>query len=146
LLTATCAPVSAAYALALGRATYNFACLEWAVKQTLERLRPGYLKRNENDTAGEVAEEFLQAARKARLPDAAVEDLIDAAHRFRNLVPLRNNLLHAHPVTAAGGEQVLARNRNGQYNEWEQAEIDAAADAFEECTRAVAEIRGKYRI
>ncbi len=141
-----CGPISAAYAVALGRATYNFACLEWSVKQLLDRLRPGYLDKHQNRTAGETADEFLAATRKAHLPEAAIDDLIDVGHRFRAMVPVRNDLLHAHPVTAANGEEMLARNHASSFNTWERAEIDEAADAFAECTRAVAEIRAKYRI
>ena len=137
-------PVSEAYLLALGRAAYNFACAEWAVKLVMEELRPGYIKLNENDTAGELAEEFLAASRKAHLPDDAGTDLIDVAHRFRNLIRSRNDLLHAHPFTVTGGEQQLARDRNGNHVEWTLAEIREVAEAFEECALAVGEVHQKH--
>ncbi|MEO8668508.1 MAG: hypothetical protein ABI399_08335 [Bauldia sp.] len=140
----THAAASSAYLLALGRATYNFACLEWSVKQLMERLRPGHLEPKHSRTAGELAEDFLHAARKTDLSDAAINDLVDAGHRFRAMVPIRNDLLHAHPVTAANGEAMLARNHTNSFNTWERAEIDEAADSFAEVTRAVAEVQRKY--
>lgn len=131
--------VSEAYLRALGRATYAFACLEWSVLQLMERLEPGYIHRNENDTAGQIAEEFLAAARKARVPEPPAEALVDLAFRFRALVPSRNDLFHAHPFVAENGEERLRRNRNGASIEWTIAEIDETADAYEACSAAIAD-------
>ena len=62
-------PVEARYVQSLGQAVYNFAYLEWGVIWSLEKLVPGYIRRSEKQTAGAMASEFVDAARKANLPE-----------------------------------------------------------------------------
>ena len=38
-------PVEQSYLSAVGRATYNFAYLEWGIVWIVEKLRPGYLNK-----------------------------------------------------------------------------------------------------
>jgi hypothetical protein len=104
-----------AYLLALGRAAYTFARLEWQVVWCLEKLKPGYIRKlgrkeaaGRPTTAGGIAKDFQQAVRAH--PDAALKAKLEPpAEVFINLAKERNSFLHAIPGTAPDGTQLVFR-------------------------------------
>ena len=137
-------PVEARYVQSLGQAVYNFAYLEWGVIWSLEKLVPGYIRRSEKQTAGAMASEFVDAARKANLPEGVQAALIAVAGTFQDAVETRNHLLHAHPYTAERGEQRLARTKKATRVDWTIEDIDKAALTFEECAIAVNDLLHRH--
>lgn len=116
------------YVVALGRAAYVFATLEWNAVWCCERMRKGYIHNLGRKTVGAIARDLLKLARKRPL------DIRDAcippAEVFCSLVDVRNAIFHGKPGTAAGGAQRLFRE--GQV--WESRRIDEAADNFARCS------------
>ena len=98
----------ARYIEALGFAVWNFAIFEYNVANIIERLRAGYLLEyiSQQKTAGIVANDFAQAIARAQ-GHAAAAELLDIYKEFRDLKDRRNKLLHANPMTAPDGTQVL---------------------------------------
>jgi hypothetical protein len=124
-------PVEQSYLSALGRATYNFAYLEWGIVWIVEKLRPGYLNKVRGQTAGQIAREFENAA--ADIPDPQLNSRIATlASLFDALVSRRNQLVHGNPISATGGEQrLLYYGKSDNTFEWSEADILQAALDFE---------------
>lgn len=126
--------VAVEYAQKLGQAIYNFTYLEWAVIWSVEKLSPGFLNEHSTLTAGQIAQRFLSAIRDCDdLQNQLSSDLVAIAERFQVLTGARNDLLHAHPYTARGGEQRLHRRAKQRSVDWTEGEIDRLAEAFERC-------------
>ena len=105
-------PVDAQYANAIGVAAYAFARLEWSAVYVCERLQSGYVGKVSRKTAGVIATDLVRLS--SRIGDAS--DRVEAtgpALEFKRLVGRRNDLLHANPSTAPGGDQLL--HRHGMY-------------------------------
>lgn len=120
------------YAMALGRAAYNFAYLEWGVSWIVECFEPGSLDKLRRETSGYTAKEFARLMNA--LPEEAADraELVAAAESFKKLVNDRNALFHGAPYTAKGGAQQLQHNgRHGRRNWTESAIVDLAL-AFED--------------
>ena len=102
------------YTALLGRAVYAFAYYEWVVIYAVDLLRPGfvaeYSRGKRPHTSGRVAKKLKAAVED--MPAGSDEklrlDLREAAESFEELVHRRNALVHAHPITHAGGDQILA--------------------------------------
>ena len=123
------APVKAEYVEALGRAAYTFASCEWQVVWSCERIRPGSLQRivGEELTAGRIAKVFIDVCRN--MPKSTERsELREIAHRFAELVVVRNGIFHGKPCTAPSGEQRL-----GASSILELTDLESAADDFSEC-------------
>jgi hypothetical protein len=133
-------PVEQSYLSAVGRATYNFAYLEWGIVWIVEKLRPGYLNKVRGHTAGQIAREFEKAAED--IVDPQLNSRIAAlASSFSVLVTRRNQLMHGNPITAKGGEQrLLYYGRSGTTFEWSEADILQAALDFEAAAIQASEI------
>ena len=101
-------PVADDYLRALGRATYNFAYLEWDISWLAETLQPGFLGRCSTMTAGNIACCFYNLVDILDDTVADKDGLQALARDFKELVSDRNSLLHGHPHTALTGEQRLA--------------------------------------
>jgi len=102
------APRDPEYVEALGRAVYNFAYLEWAIVNIIERLEPGYVYEylSQKKTAGKVAYDLDKAIRRAK--GHAAEAALTALHKkFVGLRDRRDKLLHANPMAAPDGAPQL---------------------------------------
>lgn len=122
-------PVHPDYASALGLAVYCFARLEWNAVWCCERIEPGSVESLADRTAGRVADTLLHLVE--RLGGSAEQAALkSAAADFHFLVGTRNNLVHAKPGTAAGGEQALFRHGD----QWTLSELEGVADAFTACS------------
>lgn len=122
-------PVQDDYILALGRATYVFATLEWNAIWCCERLKPGYINKLGRKTAGDIACDFMK--RVLRIGDAKLKQAhTGPACEFKRLVAVRNGILHGKPGTAVDGEQRLFRDGVP----WTPTMLENAADEFAACS------------
>jgi len=117
------------YLVALGRALFIFAELEWNAVWCAERLQAGYTNTVGTKTAGQVAADFDQLTR-AMAAGCVAERTALAARDFRRLVGVRNDIMHAQPCHAPTGEERLVRR--GEI--WMIPELEAAADEFAACS------------
>ena len=111
-------PATDEYLRELGRATYNFAYLEWGIVWLTESLEKGFLSKASKLTAGQIADGFIQASNRTDddVPDKL--DLVTLSKNFKELVEDRNRLMHGNPYTAEGGEQrLLYAGKHGR-KEW----------------------------
>jgi hypothetical protein len=120
--------VADGYLNALGRATYNFAYLEWGIVWAWECIDKGSIQTVKSLTAGQIADQFKRQVET--LPDSHSLKirLTDLAIEFQNFVKWRNKLMHANPYTASGGEQCLLYNGRNSTQDWPIAEIDEFSD------------------
>src|SRR5689334_8743479 len=98
-------PVDDPYLIALGRAVYCFATLEWTVVHCVQKIgmqghNPNssrhYIETVSAKTAGQIAIDFNSAA--VGITNAALRTAVQPlSDRFRALVHRRNDLLHANP-------------------------------------------------
>jgi len=112
-------PVVDQYLRALGRATYNFAYLEWAIVWLTETIEPGFLRVARGLTAGQIAQRFRQAVGRLGSIEPDKSALRDLAAAFMNLVEDRNRLVHANPFTADCDEQRLLYDGKHGRIDWE---------------------------
>lgn len=134
-------PVSESYAAMLGRATYNFAYLEWGMVCIGEALTPGFTARARKLTSGDLAIRLTQVADRAAWSDAEIEhDAKALIKRFAELTGRRNALFHSHPFTAPDGEQrLLYAGRQGR-EEWTLQQVTDVAAAFDEAAVLVSNL------
>ena len=125
------------YLVALGRAVYCFAALEWRAVLCVQKIaekghNPAtsrhYLESVAAKTAGQIARDFMTATNGIIHPALRVA-VQPAADRFRALTERRNDLVHATPGTAANGDQRLFLKGA----EWTIADVEALSDKFAEC-------------
>jgi hypothetical protein len=119
------------YLLALGRAVYNFAYLEWGIIWTIVKLSAdGFDCVPKGKPAHVIARAFSAAIKNAKPPLSAQlrHQLVKVDESYRAAIKRRNKLFHAHPFTAQDGGQRLG----GGAIEWPLKEIDSAAMEFEE--------------
>ncbi|MFZ3531759.1 hypothetical protein LCA30_21665 [Vibrio harveyi] len=124
-------PVDQEYIVALGRATYTFAYLEWQVVWCMEKLRPGFIyslkTKSKKLTAGMIAKKFKEAVRCMEKSDER-EQLAFLANKFLGLVEVRNNIMHGKPCTSSRNQQRLSGREV-----IEVCDLEDAADEFIEC-------------
>lgn len=104
-------PFDADYVKLLGRAVYLFSYYEWTIIYIIERLQPGFPKRYSREyklTSGGVLGCFEKAV-EGYAGDRGVEkgELECCWLVFADLIPKRNSLIHAHPITDDDGAQIL---------------------------------------
>lgn len=123
-------PLDDDYALAVGRAAYVFAYLEWQVVWCAEKLQQGFLGSLGTKTAGQIGAAFEPLV--AAITDQALKaSLLPLAQEFRLLVKERNGILHGKPGTvSATGDQRLFRNGSA----WQITDLNDAADRFALCS------------
>ncbi len=103
-------PVSTEYTNALGYAVYCFCYLEWNAIWIIERFESKYVHKiqTQKKTARDVADRLKTLATGARgLTESTHKRLIAFATLFKELVELRNRLIHAKPFTGENGEPRL---------------------------------------
>lgn len=124
-------PANDQYLREIGRATYNFAYVEWGIVWLVETLEPGFLHDAHTLTAGQIARRFLSAVERVPANEPDQPELTELASRFLGLVEERNRLIHGNPFTAENGEQRLLYSGKHGRKEWteellEQFSNDAA--------------------
>ena len=122
-------PVDKNYVEALGRAVYAFASLEWQVVWSIEKIRPESIHKivGEEMTAGKIAKKFIDATRNmSKISER--DELQILASEFKDLVEVRNNIVHGKPCTSPHGDQRLSGD-----NVIETIDLENAADDFVEC-------------
>ena len=107
-------PCDDAYVTFIGKAVYLFSYYEWIVIYITDRLEPGFLAEYcrgqwRGMTAGQVSERLKNAV-KHYAGDKGVEkdELICCWLAFDTLLPKRNALVHAHPMSDVDGAQILS--------------------------------------
>jgi hypothetical protein len=125
------------YLSALGMAVFAFVRLEWAAV-CCERIKPNSVNTPALRFTANVAQVLIDLA--ATLPPSPGQtELSTAAAEFKDLVSMRNRLLHTQPGTDGNGAQRLSRD--GQ--PWTIDMMNDAADAFTACNdRLVNLLRG----
>tara|TARA_R110002096_G_scaffold101785_2_gene225209 strand:- start:461 stop:925 length:465 start_codon:yes stop_codon:yes gene_type:complete len=121
-------PASDDYLKALGRATYNFAYLEWGIIWLTETLERGFLSKVSKLTAGKIANNFEIIARSIGDYDPQKTEIVSLSVDFKKFVKERNKLMHGNPFTAEDGEQRLLYNGRLGRRDWEVALIEDFAD------------------
>jgi hypothetical protein len=96
-------PIADDYVSAIGRATYNFAVLEWGIVWLGQCLSPNFINEARGNTAGRIGRDFLNAVKALAPSDPARAYLVNLAEEFLALVVTRNELMHGKPHTAADG-------------------------------------------
>jgi len=111
-------PVSDEYLRALGRATYNFAYLEWGIIHLTKTLRPDFLQDATSKTAGELSGCFSKAVELLDDTWPSKARLQTLAEYFTQIVAARNSLMHGNPHTAQTGEQRLLYDGRHGRRDW----------------------------
>ena len=111
-------PVADEYLRALGRATYNFAYLEWAIVWLMETLQPGFVRIVSTMTAGEIGNRFSEAVGKLDDDVSDQDRLEELARDYAELVTDRNSLVHGNPHTSPTGEQRLLYDGRHGRQDW----------------------------
>jgi hypothetical protein len=121
-------PAADEYLQDLGRATYNFAYLEWGIIWLTETIERGFLAKATKLTAGQIADRFWREASKIADSEADKSALLELAEVFKNLVEDRNRLIHGNPFTAGDGEQRLQYNGKHGRKDWTIALMQEFSD------------------
>lgn len=105
-------PVDSEYSAAVGAAVYVFAYYEWALIHLIHQFKAGFLDRycrGAPMSSGEVKRELESVLSDSASPYVRISraELRDCCDRFATLIDKRNALIHAHPITAADGSQIL---------------------------------------
>jgi hypothetical protein len=111
-------PFNEKYVLELGKAVYAFAYYEWNIIYIIDSLRDGgFVKEYSRPkkgfyTSGGVQEKLKDLVEKTK-SNIEINNSLNLIHsRFVELINLRNALIHGHPSTSFGGEQVLIYQAN----------------------------------
>ena len=124
------ADITTAYAEAIGRATFNFACMEWNAIWCCEAMSDGFMRNLGHRTAGQVGEDFEDLARA--IPEQHLRNaVVGAADQFRHLVHVRNALQHGKPGRGPDGHGALVHDGRP----WTLAMVLNAAHEFGACSR-----------
>ena len=139
-------PANDQYLRELGRATYNFAYLEWAVVWLTGTIEPGFLSEATTHTAVQIAGRFTVAVEKVPASDCDQPELADLARNFRDLVKERNRLIHGNPFTAETGEQRLLYSGRLGGKDWTEELIREFSDVAANLARVAGRLlhRGRY--
>lgn len=98
------------YLMALGRAAYNFAYLEWVVIWTIVKLsEDGFESVPKREPSRRISNALVKTISGTSPPlDTGLHRrLVRFEERFRGAIDVRNRLIHAHPYTASDGSQQL---------------------------------------
>jgi thioester reductase-like protein len=98
------------YLAGVGRAVYCVAYTEWLVIEVVRRLDPNAsIARLAGRTTGQIADHFATAVEHAPIAVALQANLRPIAADWKQLVSLRNDVVHARPATDPQGRQRLYR-------------------------------------
>jgi hypothetical protein len=117
-------PVEDRYLRALGRATYNFAYLEWGIVWLTESIDFGFLNKARQLTANKIAKNFKEAVDGLSNQDPEKVALQSLAVSFIDLVKDRDGLMHGNPYSTDGGEQRLLYDGRHGRKDWSVQLID----------------------
>lgn len=140
----------ASYLHALGTAAYAFAYLEGSIIDLIEQLSPGQAIGPGMVDSGPTASSYAKMLRQAASsPSAQLEALLQeqvraVADRFDALARERNDILHAHPMTAVDGTQRLYRWGKGRAIELTPDLLFMAASDFADAAVAVTALRCQF--
>jgi hypothetical protein len=112
-----------------------FAYYEWIVIKMIDHFSSGYVQEYllSKWMSGTVAGKLVALIQECGLSDSHLRgELETEADRFLKLVDVRNKLIHAHPYTAASGDQQLLHHRPPSYIQWDPGVIRTAIQDFEE--------------
>jgi hypothetical protein len=124
-------PVAEEYVIALGRATYNFAYLEWGIVWIGQALKPGFINDVSEWTAGKIGKK-IETIIAASCGHRLFQELSTLSAKFSQLVKRRDSLMHGNPYTAEGGTQQLLYNGRHGRQEWRVQDILNVAREFED--------------
>lgn len=109
---------------------FCFAVCEWNAVYCADRLRPGSVRAFVKDelTAGKIAQKLGNLARNMpKVPER--EQIIAAAQEFKEVILLRNKIIHGKPCTGPNGKQRLSNRKI-----LEIVDLENAADSFTTCS------------
>ena len=122
-------PIADDYVVALGRATYVFATLEWNAVWCCERLKSGFINRVGKKTAGNIADCLIKYV--SEIDDESLKQTcVGPSNEFKRLSEVRNSLVHGIPGTSPDNVQCLFRYGVA----WTIEMINDAADEFAICS------------
>ena len=105
-------PFEESYVCLLGQAVYLFAYYEWQIVYIVDCLAQGFVReysRGRPLTSGNVHKRFGAELEKGNAPSGASLASLEACRNtFDNLIPRRNALVHAHPITDKVEGQIVA--------------------------------------
>ena len=126
-------PFNDEYVNLVGKAVYMFSYYEWAIIYLVERLQPGFVRKycrgNARMTSGKVCKRF-EAALDSDTGSHGVDEshLEECYRKFESLIPKRNALIHAHPITDVGGAQILSYQGNVSQRisdmKWQSSQVE----------------------
>lgn len=118
-------PADSAYLQILGRATYNFAYLEWQIVHLGEKISPGFLAQVTELTAGRMARKFEDAVEVYDEKPELSAPLKHVSDIFLRIVSQRNKLMHGNPGTVDNRQRLIYPGPDGLI--WEVPLIEAFA-------------------
>ena len=105
-------PLDPDYVQLVGTAVYAFSYYEWIIIYIIDGMTPGFVSEYSRDrkmTSRQVAEELGRVMRGGTAVVADNKAALDICYdEFASLIPRRNALIHAHPITdTPTGAQIL---------------------------------------
>ena len=105
-------PLDPDYVQLVGTAVYAFSYYEWIIIYIIDGMTPGFVSEYSRDrkmTSRQVAEELERVMRGGAAVVADNKAALDICYdEFASLIPRRNALIHAHPITdTPTGAQIL---------------------------------------
>ena len=104
-------PFDPEYIRLVGTAVYVFSYYEWTIIYIIERLSPGFVSeysREKKMTSGHVKKRLDALSKDPGAREVDADALVRCSTDFSSLVPRRNALIHAHPITdSPSGDQLL---------------------------------------
>lgn len=105
-------PFEESYVYLLGQAVYLFAYYEWQIVYIVDCLSQGFVReysRGRPLTSGSVHKRFAAELARGNAPSGASLASLEACRdTFDTLIPRRNALVHAHPITDKVEGQIVA--------------------------------------
>ena len=124
-------PSEESYVCLLGQAVYLFAYYEWQIIYIINCLSQGFVSEYSRGiplTSRSVHKRFAAELEKGNGPNSvSLASLKACCDTFDNLIPRRNALVHAHPITDSIEGQIVAFQANSSQPirdlKWEPAEL-----------------------
>ena len=124
-------PFEESYVCLLGQAVYLFAYYEWQIVYIINCLSQEFVReysRGRPLTSGDLYKRFAAELAKENASSGALFASLEACRAtFHNLIPRRNALVHAHPITHKVEGQIVAfqagSSRPIRDLEWERAHL-----------------------
>jgi hypothetical protein len=147
-------PVDDNYAAIIGKAVYLFVYYEWVIIWIIEFLEKGFVAeycRGKPMTSGVVEIRFRKATQNTTdFSKVSKVDLEQCRNHFKEMIVIRNALIHAHPITDLNGTQIL--NYQTQVMrplpdmKWQESDVEQIITTFDEAAANASVILDKLRI